>query len=109
MIEDNPDFMMNLRFPIGVVTDASLTIRGNTVDDIQTKTMQAMERFASNINAARAARLPLISGSRDATNGTHESRQCTAHGVAMSFRTPKSGGSGWYSHREGNGWCKGGA
>ena len=94
MVEDRPAFMMNLRFPIGAVTDASLTI-------------QAMTAFKDNIAQATAAR------SRSNSNGhgpqdTGETRTCSLHGSQMAKKQPKNGGgAAWWSHRDGNGWCKG--
>ena len=107
MVEDRPAFMMNLRFPIGAVTDASLTIQGDNVADIAAKTIQAMTAFKDNIAQATAAR------SRSNSNGhgpqdTGETRTCSLHGSQMAKKQPKNGGgAAWWSHRDGNGWCKG--
>lgn len=33
---------------------------------------------------------------------------CPVHGAPLTWRTPKGGGAGWYSHRTADGgWCRG--
>ena len=77
MVSDpRPAFMMNLRFPIGAVTDASLTIQGDNVADIAMKTIEAMTAFQDNIAQATAARHHTNgNGRRDPVPRRREDRQ----------------------------------
>ena len=80
--------------------DAQLTIRGATY-----------EEFAANVAAVRGLLDPVASPAAarqptaPAASPEAEGRHCALHGVPMTQQSNARGT--WWSHKHGDGWCKG--
>jgi hypothetical protein len=82
--------------------DALLTARGATWEEFAAN----VQRLQGLLDAPAAPRQPPSTPvSQPAAQPQAEQRTCPVHGVALQHNTKE--GRSWWSHRHGDGWCKG--
>lgn len=98
--------------------DVTLTVRA----DDPALLARRLDRALAALGAAAAAPAlePVTLHAHAAQTGAHAAPQppahagppppplCAVHGAPLTWRTPKGGGAGWWSHRTPEGaWCRG--
>jgi len=90
---------VNVRITIGG-RECQWTLRSHSEDELAERLARLLAKYP--IEAPSPARA--TTGSRD--EATPEG-WCVRHRTQMRFFPAKGGGKGWWSHRVGEGWCKG--